>query len=308
MILILAMLLDAAFGEPAWLWTRLPHPAVLMGRLIGALERRFNRGRGRKAKGLAMTVCLALGAGLTGWVIHLLPDHGVVEIVFAAILLAQRSLSDHVLAVARGMRQSLAAGKAAVAMIVGRDTAPMREADVARAAIESAAENMSDGVIAPAFWYLVAGLPGLMIYKMANTADSVVGHMAPRYRAFGWASARWDDALNLIPARLTALLLALTHGWVDPRPVLRDAPKHRSPNAGWPESVLAPVLNVSLAGPRSYDGVMTDYPWVWPEGRRYPGPAEIEAAVRALWRCWAGMLALAGVLTLVWPGCVPFFF
>jgi adenosylcobinamide-phosphate synthase len=308
MILILAMLLDAAFGEPAWLWTRLPHPAVLMGRLIGALERRFNRGRGRKAKGLAMTVCLALGAGLTGWVIHLLPDHGVVEIVFAAILLAQRSLSDHVLAVARGLRQSLAAGKAAVAMIVGRDTAPMREADVARAAIESAAENMSDGVIAPAFWYLVAGLPGLMIYKMANTADSVVGHMAPRYRAFGWASARWDDALNLIPARLTALLLALTHGWVDPRPVLRDAPKHRSPNAGWPESVLAPVLNVSLAGPRSYDGVMTDYPWVWPEGRRDPGPDEIEAAVRALWRCWAGMLALTGVLTLVWPGCVPFFF
>lgn len=308
MILILAMLLDAAFGEPAWLWTRLPHPAVLMGRLIGALERRFNRGRGRKAKGLAMTVCLALGAGLTGWAIHLLPDHGVVETVFAAILLAQRSLSDHVLAVARGLRQSLAAGKAAVAMIVGRDTAPMREADVARAAIESAAENMSDGVIAPAFWYLVAGLPGLMIYKMANTADSVVGHMAPRYRAFGWASARWDDALNLIPARLTALLLALTHGWVDPRPVLRDAPKHRSPNAGWPESVLGPVLNVALAGPRSYDGVMTDYPWVWPEGRRDPGPDEIEAAVRALWRCWAGMLALTVVLTLVWPGCVPFFF
>jgi adenosylcobinamide-phosphate synthase len=308
MILILAMLLDAAFGEPAWLWTRLQHPAVLMGRLIGALERRFNRGRGRKAKGLAMTVCLALGAGLTGWVIHLLPDHGVVEIVFAAILLAQRSLSDHVLAVARGLRQSLAAGKAAVAMIVGRDTAPMREADVARAAIESAAENLSDGVIAPAFWYLVAGLPGLMIYKMANTADSVVGHMTPRYRDFGWASARWDDGLNLIPARLTALLLALTHGWVDPRPVLRDAPKHRSPNAGWPESVLAPVLNVALAGPRSYDGVMTDYPWVWPEGRRDPGPAEIEAAVRALWRCWAGMLALTAVLTLVWPGCVPFLF
>jgi adenosylcobinamide-phosphate synthase len=308
MILILAMLLDAAFGEPAWLWARLPHPAVLMGRLIGGLERRFNRGRGRKAKGLAMTVCLASGAGLTGWLIHILPDHGVVEIVFTAILLAQRSLSDHVRAVARGLRQSLAAGKAAVAMIVGRDTAPMREADVARAAIESAAENMSDGVIAPAFWYLVAGLPGLMIYKMANTADSVVGHMTPRYRDFGWASARWDDGLNLIPARLTALLMALTHGWVDPRPVLRDAPKHRSPNAGWPESVLAPVLNVALAGPRSYDGVMTDYPWVWPEGRRDPGPAEIDAAVRALWRCWAGMLALTAVLTLVWPGCVPFFF
>jgi len=308
MILILAMLLDAALGEPAWLWSRLTHPAVVMGRLITALDRRLNQGRGRRAKGLAMTLGLALAAGLTGWLIHALPDHGIVETVFTAILLAQRSLSDHVLAVARGLRRSLDEGKAAVAMIVGRDIAPMREPDVARAAIESAAENMSDGVIAPAFWYLVGGLPGLMIYKMANTADSVVGHMTPRHQEFGWASARWDDVLNLIPARLTALLMAITHGWLDPRPVLRDAPKHRSPNAGWPESVLGPVLNVSLAGPRSYNGVMTDYPWVWPEGRRDPGPADIEAAARALWRCWAGMLALTVVLTLIWPGCVPFFF
>ena len=125
-------------------------------------------------------------------------------------------------------------------MIVGRDTAAMTEPDVARAAIESAAENLSDGVVAPVFWYLILGLPGIVAYKLVNTADSMIGHMTPRYREFGWASARLDDVLNLIPARLTALLIALTHGWVDPAPILRDAPKHRSPNAGWPEGCPGP--------------------------------------------------------------------
>lgn len=308
MTLILAMLLDAAFGEPRWLWSRLPHPAVLMGKLIAALDRRLNRGSGRRIKGAAMTVGLAVFAGLLGWLIHLIPDHGVVEVLTVAVLLAQRSLADHVSAVATALRRSLDDGKRTVALIVGRDTAPMREPDVARAAIESAAENLSDGVIAPAFWYLVAGLPGLLVYKMANTADSMVGHMTPRHRAFGWASARWDDLLNLAPARLTALLIAVSSGWLDPRPVLRDAPKHRSPNAGWPESVLAPVLNVALAGPRSYNGVMTDHPWVWPEGRRDPGANDIDAAVRALWRAWAAMLALVALVTLISPACVPLFF
>lgn len=304
-ILALALILDAIFGEPDWLWRRLPHPAVLIGRLIGVLDRRFNRGPAPKLAGVLMTLGLALFAGLLGWAIHIIPDYGVLEVLTVAVLLAQRSLVDHVRAVATGLRRSLEEGKRAVAMIVGRDTAPMQEADVARGAIESAAENLSDGVIAPAFWYLIFGLPGLMIYKFANTADSMVGHMTPRHRQFGWASARWDDVLNLIPARLTALLIALTSGWTDPRPVLRDAPKHRSPNAGWPESVLAPVLNISLAGPRSYNGKMTEFPWVWPEGRRDPGAADIEAACRALWRAWAGMLALALVLTLICRTCLP---
>ena len=126
----------------------------------------------------------------------------------------------------------------------------------------------------------------------------MIGHLTPRYRDFGWASARLDDVLNLIPARLTALLIALTHGWVDPTPILRDAPKHRSPNAGWPESALAPVLNVALSGPRSYDGVRKDYPWVWPEGRRDPGPDDIDAAADALWRVWAALLAVAVLVAL----------
>jgi adenosylcobinamide-phosphate synthase len=298
MILVAALLLDAAFGEPKLLWDRVPHPAVLMGRLIAALDTRFNRGEDRRLKGTAVAAALAFGALVTGWLIHLIPDHGVIETLTVAILLAQRSLVDHVRAVATALRRSLAEGRASVAMIVGRDTAAMTAPDVARAAVESAAENLSDGVIAPIFWYLVLGLPGLLLYKLANTADSMIGHLTPRHAEFGWASARFDDLLNLIPARLTALLIALTHGWVDPAPILRDAPKHRSPNAGWPEAAIAPVLNIALSGPRSYNGTLKHYPWVWPEGRRDPGPADIDAAASALWRVWAAMLAIAVAVAL----------
>jgi adenosylcobinamide-phosphate synthase len=306
-ILALALILDALFGEPDWLWRRLPHPATLMGRVIAALDRRYNRPPAARMAGVLITAGLVLLAGLLGWLIHLIPDRGLLEILTVAILLAQRSLVDHVRAVATALRRSLPEGRAAVAMIVGRDTAPMRAPDVARAAIESGAENLSDGVVAPAFWYLVGGLPGILIYKFINTADSMVGHLTPRHRDFGWAPARLDDLLNLIPARLTAALILLTHLWLDPRPTLRDAPKHRSPNAGWPESALAPILNVSLAGPRSYDGQMKDFPWVWPEGRRDPGPDDIDAAARALWRVWAGMLALTALLALTCIPCVPYF-
>lgn len=298
MILSLAMILDALFGEPRVLWDRVPHPAVLMGRLVGLCDRRFNRGQSLKARGVLVTLALLCIGLAVGWVIQILPDHGVIEAVVLAILLAQKSLVEHVRAVATGLRRSLADGRAAVAMIVGRDTGQMTGPDVARAAIESAAENLSDGVVAPVFWYLVLGLPGIVAYKLINTADSMIGHMTPRYREFGWASARLDDVLNLIPARLTALLIALTHGWVDPTPVLRDAPKHRSPNAGWPESALAPVLNVALSGPRSYDGIRKDYPWVWPEGRRDPGPDDIDAAANTLWRVWVVLLAVAVLMAL----------
>ena len=298
MILIVALLLDAAFGEPRALWDRLPHPAVLMGRLVGWCDRRFNQGQSLRLRGAGVTLgLLAVGLGI-GWLIHILPDHGVIEAIALAILLAQKSLVEHVRAVATGLRGSVPEGRAAVAMIVGRDTTEMTSPDIARAAIESAAENLSDGVVAPVFWYLILGLPGIVAYKLINTADSMIGHMTPRYLQFGWASARLDDVLNLIPARLTALMIALTHGWVDPAPILRDAPKHRSPNAGWPESAMAPVLNVALSGPRSYHGVRKDYPWVWPEGRRDPGPDDIDAAADALWRVWAVLLAVAVIVAL----------
>jgi len=299
MILIVALLLDAAFGEPKVLWDRMPHPAVLMGRLVGYADKRWNRGQDLRLRGALVTAgLLAIGLA-TGGLIHILPDHGLIEAVALAILIAQKSLVEHVRAVATALRRSVAEGRQSVAMIVGRDTADMTSPDIARGAIESAAENLSDGVVAPIFWYLALGLPGIVAYKLINTADSMIGHMTPRYREFGWAAARLDDVLNLIPARLTALLIALTHGWVDPSPILRDAPKHRSPNAGWPESALAPVLNVALSGPRSYDGARKHYDWVWPEGRRDPGPDDIDAAADALWRVWAALLAVAVLVALI---------
>ena len=298
MILIVALLLDAAFGEPRWLWDRLPHPAVLMGRLVGWCDARFNRNGELKLKGAMVAAFLTLTGLILGWLIHLIPDHGVLEALAVAILVAQKSLVEHVRAVASALRRSIPEGRHAVSMIVGRDTAQMTGPDISRAAIESAAENLSDGVVAPVFWYLLLGLPGILAYKLVNTADSMIGHLTPKYKDFGWASARLDDVLNLIPARLTALLIALTHGWLDPAPILRDAPKHRSPNAGWPESALAPVLNVALSGPRSYNGVRKDYPWVWPEGRRDPGPDDIDAAADALWRVWAALLAVAVLVAL----------
>lgn len=292
-LLIPALLLDAAFGEPKLIWDRYPHPAVLMGRLVGWCDKRFNQGAHQRLKGVAVMAALAMGAVALGRLIHELPDFGIIEVIVAAILLAQRSLVQHVAAVAKGLRQSLTEGRRAVAMIVGRDVDVLDRSGVARSAIESAAENLSDGVIAPAFWFLIGGLPGLMLYKITNTADSMIGHMTPRHQKFGWAAARFDDLLNLIPARLSALLVALTHGWTDPKPILRDAPLHRSPNAGWPEAAVACVLQIALAGPRSYHGKMTDYPWVYPEGRRELGPEDIDRTIAALWRAWGGMLALS---------------
>lgn len=299
-ILTAALVLDAALGEPRTIWSRWPHPAVLMGRAVGWMDTRLNQGESRRARGVLAMAALGLGAILLGNLIHALPDCGLIEMLVVAILLAQRSLVQHVRAVGDGLRMSLGEGRRAVARIVGRDTAAMDQPAVARAAIESAAENLSDGVIAPAFWYLLGGLPGLLLYKITNTADSMIGHRTPRHEAFGWAAARLDDLLNLIPARLTAALIALAHGRRDAaRPILRDAPLHRSPNAGWPEAAMAVVLNTALSGPRSYNGQMRDFPWVFPEGGRNPGPAQIDLACRALWRAWGVMLAIVAVLALV---------
>ena len=297
-LLLSAMILDALLGEPPALWARLPHPAVLMGRLIGWLDQRLNTGDNLRLKGVAVMTGLVVGAWGLGMAIAALPLGWLWQVLLAAILLAQKSLVDHVQAVATGLRRSLPDGQRAVAMIVGRDTPVLDQSGVARSALESAAENFSDGVIAPAFWFLVAGLPGILVYKIANTADSMIGHRTPRHEQFGWAAARFDDLLNLVPARLSALLIALTHGWTDPHPILRDAPLHRSPNAGWPEAAMAVVLDVAISGPRSYHGQMAQFPWVWPEGKRDLGPADIDRTVTALWRGWAGMVALVAVVAL----------
>lgn len=298
-LLIPALLLDAALGEPKWLWDRVPHPAVLMGRAVGYADAQLNKGADRKTKGIVAMVILGVGALVTGWFIAALPDFGLFEVIVAAMLLAQRSLVSHVQAVADALRLSIGDARQMVARIVGRDVAALDGPAISRAAIESAAENLSDGVIAPAFWFLIGGLPGLMLYKVTNTADSMIGHRSPRYEQFGWAAARFDDLLNWIPARLTAVLIALSHLWFDPAPILRDAPLHRSPNAGWPEAAMAVVLNTSLSGPRSYDGQMRDFPWVWPEGQRDIGPAQIDGAVSALWRAWGLMLFVLVVFVAI---------
>ena len=298
LLLLPALILDALFGEPRAIWDRLPHPAVLMGRLIAALDRRFNNGEGRRLKGVLVMAGLALGAIALGLAIAALPFGPLWQVLIAAVLLAQRSLVQHVQAVGDALRLSLGDGQRTVAMIVGRDTAVLDRSGVARSAIESAAENFSDGVIAPAFWFLLGGLPGLLLYKITNTADSMIGHLTPRHREFGWAAARFDDLLNLVPARLSAVLIALSHGLTDPRAILRDAPLHRSPNAGWPEAAMAVVLDVAIAGPRSYHGKLTDYPWVWPEGRHDLGPDDIDRTVTALWRGWVAMLALVALVAV----------
>ncbi|EYD78043.1 Adenosylcobinamide-phosphate synthase [Rubellimicrobium mesophilum DSM 19309] len=261
-----------------------------MGRAVAWADRTFNDRT--RLKGVLALALLLLGAIALGQVLAALPGR-IAEVLVGAILLAQRSLVDHVQAVARALRISLPEGRHAVSMIVGRDTATLDEPAVARAAIESAAENFSDGLVAPAFWFAVAGLPGLLAYKLTNTADSMIGHRTPRHEQFGWAAARFDDLLNLIPARLSALLIWLTRPRGHWRDIVADARLHRSPNAGWPEASMARVLDVALSGPRSYHGQMRDFPWVHPQGRRTIGPREIEASVRTLWSAWAILLALA---------------
>ncbi len=298
-ILAAAMVLDALLGEPKWLWSRAPHPAVLMGRLVGVCDKRLNHGEARKLKGIAATAALSALAITLGLLIQALPLGWLWSLLLTAILLAQRSLAEHVTAVAGALRLSLPEGRRAVSMIVGRDPDQLDEPAVARAAIESAAENLSDGVIAPAFWFLVAGLPGILAYKIINTADSMIGHRTPRHADFGWAAARLDDALNYIPARLTALLIALTTKPSALKIAAQDGPKHRSVNAGWSEAAMAAALGLSLSGPRTYGGEMTDDPPMNANGTRAATAGDIAAAVGVLWRVWGVTLGIVMVVAML---------
>jgi adenosylcobinamide-phosphate synthase len=311
-----ALLIDAVTGEPAWLYGRLPHPVVVLGRAVWVLERGLLRpGDGparQRWRGAALLVLVAGGAAGTGaalaGVLGLVPGGWLVEAAAMSTLLAQRSLVQHVAAVSDGLACSLAEGRRAVARIVGRDPERLDRAGVARAAIESLAENLSDGVTAPLFWGVVAGLPGMLAYKAVNTLDSMVGHKNERYRHFGWASARCDDLANLVPARLTGVLLCLAGGGLRlarPGPALRamrtDAPRHRSPNAGWPEAAMAAALGLRLNGPRVYDGVLVPDAWLG-HGRAEADVADIHRAIRLAWAAWwlmvAGLAAVATVLSL----------
>lgn len=292
-----ALATEAVIGYPDRLHRRLPHPVVGLGALIDAGERLFNRPErsplARRASGVATvaaTAGLAILAGVTASRLA-----GPAPALAATLGLAQRSLHDHVSAVARALEvDDLPAARTAVGKIVGRDTARLDASGVAAAAIESLAESFNDGVAAPAIWLAVAGLPGLYAYKAVNTADSLIGHREPRWKDFGWAAARTDDVMNLVPARLAGALIATAGGggW---RVMLRDARHHASPNAGWPEAAMAGALDVRLGGPATYDGVLTDRP-VFGEG---PAPTvadlrrALEIHLRACGLLWAA-IALGG--------------
>ncbi len=297
-ILCLALCLDALLGEPKWLWQRVMHPAVAIGKIIDWADTQFNTGTARRLRGVGVILALVLAAWFIGKTLSVfgwLP-----QLIVVAILLAQRSLVDHVRAVGDALRLSVEDGRSAVAMIVSRDTAQMDASDVTRSAIESAAENFSDGVLAPAFWFLIGGLPGILIYKAVNTADSMIGYRSEKYRDFGWAAARLDDVLNWLPARLSAFLIGATHSVLSEwRAVRADARKHKSPNAGWPESALARALNVAIAGPRVYDGEKRDFPFVNVRGRMDLGPHDITATCAALWRSWGVALGFSVLLAIV---------
>ncbi len=299
LILICAMALDAALGEPDWLWSRVRHPAVLMGDLIGFLDRNLNQGGNRRLKGVIVALLLLAIALFAGRLLQSLGP--IIEIMACAALLAQKSLVVHVRDVGDALRRSLSEGREAVARIVSRDTSEMTQAQVARSAIESAAENLSDGVIAPAFWFLIGGLPGLLVYKVINTADSMIGYRNDKYIEFGWASAKLDDLLNLIPARLTCVMIvAISKNWDRWNAIVADARRHISPNAGWPEAAMARALNVALAGPRSYDGEIRDLAWVNGDARTEIGAYEVFRACDMLWRIWGLALAVLSVSVVLY--------
>jgi adenosylcobinamide-phosphate synthase len=285
-----ALMLDAAIGWPAPLYTRLGHPVGGIARIIGRLEARWNqRGRSSAAERMAgaatLAIVVALSAALA-WACCLIADRvaGPSAWIVLAVLawpgLAERSLDDHVRPVARALAAGdLAEARRRVAMIVGRDTAQLDAAGVARAAIESLAESFCDGVLAPLFWLVLLGVPGLWAYKAINTADSLIGHREERWRSFGWAAAKIDDVANYLPARIAGLVIGVAGGGRGLPHMPREAGKHASPNAGWPEAAMAGVLTLRLAGPIAYDGVVQDKPWIG-TGRADAIAADVR---RALW-------------------------
>lgn len=309
LLLLAALALDAWIGEARGPLARLPHPVRLIGAVVASLDRRLNRD-GRSANdlrargGLSVVVVVALVFAV-GWVVvwfgRAVPLGWVVELLLTASLLAQFSLYRHVRDVADGLAMGLDDGRAAVAHIVGRDVNQLDRAGVARAAIESCAENFSDGIVAPVFWCVLFGLPGLLAYKAVNTMDSMIGYRTPKYLYFGMAAARLDDLMNYLPARLSGLFIAAGAALVrgaSPAAALktmrRDARKHRSPNAGWPESAMAGALGLALAGPRRYPMLTVDDPWIG-DGRKEADVPDVYGSLAVL-RAACGMMALAVAL------------
>lgn len=308
MIVLIALVIDVFIGDPDAIWKKIPHPVVWIGKAIDWLDRQGNDPAKseveRRSAGVFAVVALIVGAAVIGLTLELLlrglPFAELWIALVGSILLAGNSLEKHVADVRRALNEGIEPARVAVARIVGRDTAALDESGVVRATLESTAESTSDGIIAPAFWFLLFGLPGLIAYKAINTADSMIGHRTPKHEAFGAAAARTDDVMNGLPARLSAWFIAwagrFTFG-AQPDAVIaaavRDAPAHASPNAGWPETAFAHVLGVALGGPRSYDGELHDGPWFNADGRRELVATDID---RGLTLLRASVIAVGVVL------------
>jgi adenosylcobinamide-phosphate synthase len=313
LIAFAATLFERIFGYPRFLMPLVSHPVVWMGKAIQWAEKRLNGlhwpAPRRRLSGVLVLVALsAITVGLAATISALLanvPFGWLFEAVLASSLIAQRHLAGAVAAVGAGLAVSIGQGRKAVSQIVGRDTAGLNEDGVVRGALESLAENTSDGIIAPVLFLALFGLPGIALYKLVNTADSMIGHKNARYGEFGWAAARLDDLLNIVPARLTAFLFAMAAGlgntggeraWKAAR---RDAPRHRSPNAGWPEAALAGALDISLGGPRDYAGVRNELAYMG-NGRKTLNRADIAPGLKLYWRALNLMSAGLAVAVGVW--------
>ena len=290
----LALLAERIFGYPKPLYRQIGHPVEWIGVLLSKLEIMLYDSDAEpiqaRLRGIAALIALlfsvAVPAVLVSTFLSAFTFGWIIEALLATALIAQYSLHEHVSAVGKGLDISLSEGRKAVSMIVGRDPPQLDESGVTKAALESLAENTSDGIVAPVLWYALLGLPGIVMYKAINTADSMIGHRSERYIYFGWAAARLDDLVNLPASRLTGLLFAGATAWTDRErgkvawhAMWRDAPKHNSPNAGWPESALAASLGVKFGGPRSYQGQLVNLPWMG-EGRETLNRDDIRKGLR----------------------------
>ena len=314
-ILLLALVLDWFLGEPQVIWSRVPHPVVLFGKAVGIADKALNLatdGPANQRRKGAMAICLLLvvalfAAMLVQWVLGFFePISRVFECLIVFVLLAQRSLFDHVKAVSDSLRRNgVEGGREAVGLIVGRDPELLDETGICRASIETLAENFSDGVVAPAFWFGVFGLPGLFIYKMINTADSMIAYRSEKYLHFGRVTAQIDDLANWLPARLSFGIIAFGAVFVSGlrsaknsvSVVLRDAGLHRSPNAGWPEAAMAGAMDIALGGPRKYAHETVSQAFIHGSGKRDLSARDIETSLRffraACFVLWGLVVAIA---------------
>ena len=317
--LITAILIDIVVGDPAWLYRYIPHPVVMIGKAIELGETRLNRSKDTRITRILLGAILTLGIVSLASALGLIlsrslgqVSHGwIIESILASSLIAYRGLGTAVRNVAKELARGLEArslkeGRVAISHLVGRDPESLNEAGICRAAIESMAENFSDGVVAPVFWFALFGLPGLCAYKAINTLDSMIGHKNDRYEAFGKFAARLDDLVNLIPARLAGLFYVFAALFVPGassfrglKIMLRDAGQHRSPNAGWQEAAVAGTLGFALAGPRVYPGYVVDDPWMGDGGRTELAVPDINRALKLYVGAGAWMLIAASSPLLV---------